>query len=97
MLNYLRKVLRQSHYVINKNHHFEINLYGLVIYNCFISNLLRSSENSFNLTELLFMKAYICKSRNDNDAYNYFYNIARHYGMFLYSKQELDKIERDIL
>ena len=113
MVKYLHKVLHQSHYVINKNHHFEMSLYGLVIYNCFITfrkngqfyeeeidfilNLLRSSENSFNLTELLFMKAYICKSRNDNDAYNYFYNIARHYGMFLYSKQELDKIERDIL
>ena len=113
MLNYLRKVLRQSHYVINKNHHFEINLYGLVIYNCFITfrkegnffeeeidsllDLLKTSENSFNLTKLLFMKAYICKVRNDIDAYDYFYNIAHHYGMFIYSKQELDKIEKDIL
>ena len=37
MVKYLHKVLHQSHYVINKNHHFEMNLYGLVVYNCFIT------------------------------------------------------------
>ena len=84
-----------------------------ISYNCFITfrkegkffeeeidyllDLLKASENSFNLIKLLFMKAYICKVRNDIDAYDYFYNIAHHYGMFLYSKQELDKIEKDIL
>lgn len=113
MLTYLRKVLRQSHYVINKNHHFEINLFGLVIYNCFITfrkngqfyedeidfmlDLLKETGNSFNLTKLLFMKAYICKEKNNNDTYNHYYNIAHYYGAFIYSEQELNKLEIEIL
>lgn len=113
MLKYLRKVLRRSHYAINKNHHFEMNLYGLVVYNCFITfrkdgrlfeeeidfilDRLKATENSFNLTKLLFMKAYICKNRNDIDSYNYFYNIAHNYGLFIYSEKNLNKIEADIL
>jgi len=113
ILKYLRKVLHQSHYAINKNHHFEMNLFGSVIYNCFITfrqngqffedeidfilDLLKATDNSFNLTKLLFMKAYICKAKNNNDAYNHYYNIAHYYGMFIYSKQELNKLEINIL
>lgn len=112
-LNYLRKVLQQSHYVINKNHHFEMNLYGLVLFNCFITfrqdgqffedeidfilDLLKATDNSFNLTKLLFMKAYICNVKNDKHSYNHFYNIAHHYGLFIYNEQELYSLEKEIL
>lgn len=73
LLRYLKNTLRKSHYVLNKNYHYEIDLYGLVIFNLIITykehalryedelnyilEILKSTKNCFHLPELLYCKA----------------------------------------
>lgn len=112
ILRYLKSILSRSHYAVNKNHHFEMSLYGLVVYNLFITNkdfennyeeeldfilnTLKTTENSFHLPELLFCKAYICKQKNCEADYESYYQMAYQIGKFLYDEQTLFNISNEL-
>lgn len=107
-LSYLKRTLSDSEYVVNRNRHFEINLYSLLYYNYFsdfhttgefleeyldfILDFQKNSKNEMNQSRLFFCKAYIYLSRGETELARTYYYAAYYTGLILLGEKTVNAI-----
>lgn len=109
ILSYLKKELSDSHYVVNRNRHFEINMYTNVYYNYFsdfhetgeyleeyldfLLDFQKNSKNETNQAKLFFCKAYILLHRGDKERAKIYYYAAYYNGLLLLGEETVTSIQ----
>ncbi len=109
---YLIHLLTQSHYAINKNNHFEINLLCNITYNKYVFcaentfqelseinqviELMKDLRYSYSLPELLLCKSALENKLGLTSEAAKTYQIAHSIGLFLYSEDYQLDLEKNI-
>ena len=113
LYNYLNQLFIQNHYVANRNNHFELRFFANLVYNdfCFfhktddfdpkridnVLELLKSLHSHFNLPELLLCKTALLLEQNLISEAKRVYPLAHELGIYLYSEEEMQDLEKRIL
>ena len=106
---YTRRVISRPHYSVNRNHHFEMNLYYYTIYNevCYsldwneeqlhlveeALDMTRSWKYSELLPEFLFLKAILLSKLERKPEAEEYWDMAHHVGKVFYSEPSLKELE----
>lgn len=113
LYNYLDQLFTQHHYITNRNNHFELRFFANLVYNdyCFfkatsdfnakkidtVLKLLKSLHSHFDLPELLLCKVSLLLNQNQISEAKQLYPLAHELGLYLYSKEEMTELEKQIL
>ena len=109
VLSYLKHNLQAPQFVVNRNHHYEINLYSTIYFNYFsdfhdtgeyleeyldfLLDFQKNSKNETNQAKLFFCKAYILLHHGDKERAKIYYYAAYYNGLLLLGEETTTSIQ----